>query len=231
VPCKIYTGAEGNVLPLDMYKKLYPNSHYNLNGKPSGLIPSITRITAFGGHKIEQYGISKLHLTHNGNTTEYPFYVVNTSGMTIIGLPTCRSMNLVTLHCSIDLDTAKLPMSTSSGDLKAKKDILYEYGDVFNGIGCFNGEFHITLDSSVPPVIHPPCRVPEALRQPLKKELDSLESQGIIVKVSEPTNWVNSLVCVTKPSGSLRLCLDPKDLNKAIKRPHHCTPTIDEGYD
>jgi hypothetical protein len=24
------------------------------------------------------------------------------------------------------------------------------------------------------------------------------------------------------------LCLDPKDLNKAIKRPHHRTPTIDE---
>jgi hypothetical protein len=187
VPCKIDTGAEGNVLPLDMYKQLYPNSHY-LNGKPSGLIPSSTRITAFGGHKIEHYGICKLHLTHNGNTTEYPFHVVNTSGMTIIGLPTCRSMNLVTLHCSIDLDTAKLPMSTSNGDLKAKKDILYEYGDVFNGIGCFNVEFHIT-DPSVPPVI----------------QLDSLESQGIIVKVSEPTNWVNSLVCVTKPNGSLRL--------------------------
>ena len=35
-------------------------------------------------------------------------------------------------------------------------------------------------------------------------------------------------MCVTKPNGSLRLCLDPKDLNKAIKRPHHRTPTIDE---
>ena len=35
-------------------------------------------------------------------------------------------------------------------------------------------------------------------------------------------------MCVTKLNGSLRLCLDPKDLNKAIKRPHHRTPTIDE---
>ena len=26
----------------------------------------------------------------------------------------------------------------------------------------------------------------------------------------------------------LRLCLDPKDLNHAIKRPHHCTPTLDD---
>ncbi len=94
--------------------------------------------------------------------------------------------------------------------------------------GFFEGEFHITLDPAVPPVIHAPRRVPKALQEPLKKELDALEAQGIITKVSEPTDWVNSLVCVTKANGSLRLCLDPKDLNKAIKCPHHCTPTIDE---
>jgi len=38
---------------------------------------------------------------------------------------------------------------------------------------------------------------------------------------------VKSLVCVTKASCTLPLCLDPKDLNCAIKRPHHCTPTLD----
>ena len=75
----------------------------------------------------------------------------------------------------------------------------------FEGIGCFEGEFHITLDPTVPPVVHPLKRVPEALREPLKKELDNLEAQGIIAKVTEPTDWVNSLVCVTKSNGTLRL--------------------------
>ncbi len=106
---------------------------------------------------------------------------------------------------------------------------MFQNGFVcFSGIGCFEGEFHITVDPAVPPVIQPPRRVQEALQEPLKKELDALEAQGIITKVSEPTDWVNSLVCVTKPNGSLRLCLDPKNLNKAFKRPHHRTPTIDE---
>ena len=81
---------------------------------------------------------------------------------------------------------------------------------------------------TVPPVIHPPRRVPEALRAPLKNKLDSLVKQEIIAKVDEPTDWVNSLVCVTKANGDLRLCLDPKDLNRAIKHPHHCTLTLDE---
>ena len=75
---------------------------------------------------------------------------------------------------------------------------------------------------------HPPRRVPEALREPLKKELDALIEQGIIAKADEPTDWVNSLGCVKKSNGTLRLCLDPKDLNRAIKRPHHCTPTSDD---
>ena len=40
----------------------------------------------------------------------------------------------------------------------------------------------------------------------------------VIVKVSEPTHWVNSLVVVEEPSGSLRICLEPRDLSKVIKR-------------
>ena len=33
---------------------------------------------------------------------------------------------------------------------------------------------------------------------------------------------------VEKPDGSLRICLDPRDLNKVIKREHYQLPTFDE---
>ena len=46
--------------------------------------------------------------------------------------------------------------------------------------------------------------------------------------MDQPIDFVNSLVCVTKSNGALRLCLDPKDLNRTIKRPHHCTPNLDD---
>ena len=51
---------------------------------------------------------------------------------------------------------------------------------------------------------------------------------GLLAKVTQPTDWVNSLVCVTKSTGALRLCLDPKDLNCAVKRPHYFTPTLED---
>ena len=40
--------------------------------------------------------------------------------------------------------------------------------------------------------------------------------------------WVNSLVCIAKSTGKLRLCLDPNNLNCAIKRPHYFTPTLED---
>ena len=39
---------------------------------------------------------------------------------------------------------------------------------------------------------------------------------------------MNSVVLVTKAEGSLRICLDPVDLNRAIERPYYPIPLFDE---
>ena len=70
--------------------------------------------------------------------------------------------------------------------------------------------------------------VPIALHSKLEKELRRMQELGIITPVSEPTDWVSSIVTVEKPNGSLRVCLDPRNLNRAIKRHHHRLPTTDE---
>ena len=61
-----------------------------------------------------------------------------------------------------------------------------------------------------------------------KVELDRLVKEGIITEVHEHTEWINSIVPVMKEDGSLRLCLDPKDLNKAIKRNQWYARTLDD---
>ena len=91
-----------------------------------------------------------------------------------------------------------------------------------------SGKHHIVTDPSVQPVIHAARRVPLALQPRLKQTWDELINSGIIVKRHEPTDWVNSQLIVEKKNGSLRLCLDPLDLNRAIKREHHTIPTIED---
>ena len=50
----------------------------------------------------------------------------------------------------------------------------------------------------------------------------------IICRVDKPTDWVSGIVCVTKANGDLRICIDPVELNKWIKREHYYMLTLDD---
>ena len=90
---------------------------------------------------------------------------------------------------------------------------------IFSGVGCFPIEpVDIVLSEDNELVQKPACRVPVAMKEKFKKELHSMVKAGIISKLDRntPTPWLNSYVIVKKPNGSLRICLDPTDLNKYI---------------
>ena len=109
------------------------------------------------------------------------------------------------------------------------QEIIEEYRDVFEGdLGTLEGLQHLDVDPSVPPTIAPSQRVPFAIKPKLKTELDRLTDIGVLVPVDEPTDWVSNLVIAAKESGDLRLCLDPQQLNKALKRERYPLPVIDD---
>jgi hypothetical protein len=49
---------------------------------------------------------------------------------------------------------------------------------------------------------------------------------GIIIPVSEPTDWVSRMLVVSKADGDVRIVLDPSNLNKTVLRPHFSVPTV-----
>ena len=55
-----------------------------------------------------------------------------------------------------------------------------------------------------------------------------MEKMDVIEKVEKLTDWVNAAVVVEKPNGKLRVCLDPRPLNQAIKCQYHRLPTAEE---
>ena len=67
-----------------------------------------------------------------------------------------------------------------------------------------------------------------ALQPRLKSALEDMEQKGVISKCDGPTDWVSSLLIVEKKNGTLRLCLDPRDLNRAVKREHFVLPTCND---
>lgn len=81
----------------------------------------------------------------------------------------------------------------------------------------------LLVDST--PVIHQPRKIPVAIRNRLEK-LEEIENTGIIKKVYDPSEQVDSFVIVVKPDRILRLCLDARDLSKVVKREQFQLPTF-----
>ena len=109
--------------------------------------------------------------------------------------------------------------------LKSGKDpLLEEYADVFEGLGKLDGKYGIVTDKSAKPVVHPPRRFPVAMTEHVQRKLEDMTADDVIAKVDQPTDWVSSMLVVSKPpseaSGEMkiRICLDPRDLNVAIKQ-------------
>ena len=84
------------------------------------------------------------------------------------------------------------------------------------------------LDPDATPVVRPSRKIPLAMEESVKEELDRMVKIGAIVPVSEPTEWVSQMVAAKKKDGSVRICIDPRDLNKALKRPHHPMRTVED---
>ncbi|XP_077552546.1 uncharacterized protein LOC144167016 isoform X2 [Haemaphysalis longicornis] len=58
--------------------------------------------------------------------------------------------------------------------------------------GCVQRRYRMVLREGAKPVVQTTRRVPLALQEPLKEELQRMERAGIAVKVKEPTDWGSS---------------------------------------
>ena len=86
---------------------------------------------------------------------------------------------------------------------------------------------HVNKD--VKPVTQRVRRLPFGLRDKVDKKRDELFKEDTIEEVpSGPTEWVSSLVVVSKPDGAIRVCVDMRRANEAIERERHPIPTIEE---
>ena len=97
------------------------------------------------------------------------------------------------------------------------------YGNVFNGIRCFEGTFSLQLKPDSKPYQAPPRHMAYALQKLFKEELAQLQEQDIIAPlgVDKTAEWYNSFVDVPKVNGKVWLCLDPARLNQALIRLIH----------
>ena len=238
---KLDMGAEANILPVRTYRNMFPERML-ADGTPDPEYLQSTNIE-FECNKdsiIRSLGCINLDIALPGKKMiTAQFFLSNHHNQVLIGHPSCDRLGAYTLHMknlAPKFDQNKLLPQLSEvqqtapeeGPITRVEDLMRRYPDRFDVIGKFEGEYHMVTDPNVPPSQHAMRKVPIEYQEKIEKELDRMEEQGIITKVTEPTEWVNSITYPVKPNGDLRICLDPKDLNKAIIREHYKAPTLEE---
>ena len=205
IPFRIDTGAKCNLLTKTQLDKICPRVD---------LQETSTRLKSYSNHAIKSIGCVHLPLAYSQPEVLAKFEIVNLNQENILSGSTAEKLKLIQRIASVD--------TTST-----EHELIHDFPELVATTRTLPGEYRIVIDETVKGVVHPARRLPAAIRPRAIEKLHEMEENGYITRVREPTEWVSSMV-VSLRNNKVRICIDPKDLNKAIKREHHPMKTIDD---
>lgn len=137
-------------------------------------------------------------ITHKDTRYLLKFYVVQGAGNNLLSRSACAAMGL----------------------LQVQLDEAYIYDSVFGDLGNMKCQpVKICLcPEAVPYSIHTARRVPIPLIEKVQAELERMERHNVIQRITGPTDWCSAMVPVVKRNREVRICVDWKQLNKAVLR-------------
>ncbi|XP_057367007.1 uncharacterized protein LOC130688028 [Daphnia carinata] len=178
VKFKVDTGAQCNVMPKHLYDSVV---------KTKVLQPG-PRVTAYNRQPVRVMGQQRLNVTYKGLQFKVLCVIAEEVDIPVLGLPSCKQMNVVRL-----VDSVEIPQALNSGSEKSRQvsinTLLNKYAAMFKGIGKLPTKHHIQLKQGVAPVVRPARRIPFKIRSAVLKKLSEMENLRLIQKVSEPTEW------------------------------------------
>jgi len=180
------------------------------------LEPCSQSLVMWNGTKVKPVGTCALR-----TNTRYKvrFLVVKENLTPLLSLNTTEKMGLLTVRKENFVSVVE----------NLENDLSNKYPDVYdNGLGKLPGKVHLQVDPGCQPMILPARKVPVSVKEKFKAELKRLQDLKVIAPVGQLTEWVNQFVVAVRKSGDLRICIDPKPLNAALKRERYQIPVIDD---
>ncbi|UYV60689.1 K02A2.6-like [Cordylochernes scorpioides] len=203
---KLDSGAEVNVLPYTFTRQMKGLEIFQTNRK----------LTSYTGHEIKIKGIATLNCKTKNKTESLEFFIADGYYQPILGIEAIEKLSLIK-KC----DAVQTEQNNSA------KENLNRHKNIFEGIGRLPIEHKIRLNENTTPVIAPSRKNPFSIREKVKAELERMEKLDIIEKVEEPSEWTHPIVVVQKLSGDVRICMDPRELNKYVQRERYILPTAE----
>ena len=206
------TGASVDILDEATFDKINHSSEIQLQ-------PPTKRLFAYGSKsQLTVLGKFEATIAFKTKSLTSTVHVLPGDNGSLLGYKTATSLGVIDVH-----------VNKIATEMPEHERLIAQYPNLFKGIGNLKGvEVKLHIDKEVPPVAQQARRIPFHLRKQVEQELQHLETQGIIEDVEGPTPWVSPLVIIPKKNGEVRLCIDMRMANRAIKRERHLTPTTDD---
>jgi len=196
---QIDTGATKSLLPYKVFKDMLCDTPITKTAR---------KFKSYTHHPIKVEGYVTLPTRYKNKFVDVQYYVVHVDQKPLLSGQVSEQLGLIERIHEVANELDKYP-------------------ELRKTTGTLPGTYSIKIDPTVTPVVHGPRRQSKALSAKIRTKLKEMEADGHITKVTEPTNWVSSMVTVVR-NGKLRICSDPKDLNKATRREHYPIPTVEE---
>ena len=224
----IDTGSSINVIDYATFQKI------------KGIKLQRTHIKAFPFNTkepVKMRGNFETTMESTKKLTVATIYLIEKDGGCLLSSGTAQDLGLASLFLNA-VNSAKTQTmeSTDLGliDLKDLQDpkitkILNKHRTIFQGLGKLkNKEIELCIDDEAQPVAQQQRRIPFHFKEKVELELKKLELQDIIEKVpnNEQTDWVSPIVVVPKKEDKIRICIDMRAANTAIKRIRHPIATV-----
>ena len=164
---------------------------------------SLVKLTSPSGN-VPAVGEFWTKISHNN--TDYQFKVVVVEG---------NKGNLLSRHVAMKM-----------GLVVRVEDLEQSAGDA---VGLLKTQpVSVSLKERATPFCLTTARkVPFPLMEAVEKELSRMLKNKVIKEVTEPTDWCSGMVPVVKKNNKIRICVDLKKLNKAVKREYFTLPNLE----
>jgi hypothetical protein len=134
IQCQLDTGATCNVMSFNTLCEI------KQSGSPA-MQPTNTKLKLYNGSFVPALGECDLNCIYNGESCKLNFKIIKGDQKPLLSGETCTSMGLITVHIANSINTSPIT---------APSDIFMEYKDVFEGLGCLPGEYHLEIDPDAP---------------------------------------------------------------------------------
>ena len=205
---EVDTGAAVSLMSEATQKRLFPQVK---------LQKTTMKLQTYTAEALSVLGTLEVQVKYGNYEGKHNLFVVSGNGPTLFGRDWLMD---------IRLDWSSLGVANIQQKPLTLKGLLTTYSDVFKEeLGTLSGfKVKLSLKQGTKPKFCRARQVPYALRDSVEKELQRLESLGVIESVAH-SDWATPLVAVPKSDGSVRLCGDySKTVNPVLETDQYPLP-------